>query len=184
MKMKLKSIQLSLAIAGALALQFSACKDQKDGNSIADSPETAEPVSDSPEGVRFKDEKTGQVYENYLQLKDALVASDRKAAQSAATTLLANLGKDDPMELKSEVQALAEASDIEEQRKMFSTLGAKLEPILRDHLSSGTVYKQFCPMAFNNQGGYWFSDSKDIRNPYFGDAMLTCGKVEEQLSQL
>jgi Cu(I)/Ag(I) efflux system membrane fusion protein len=36
-------------------------------------------------------------------------------------------------------------------------------------------------MAFNNEGAYWLSDSEQIRNPYFGDKMLTCGVVKEKL---
>jgi Cu(I)/Ag(I) efflux system membrane fusion protein len=35
-------------------------------------------------------------------------------------------------------------------------------------------------MAFDT-GAYWISDSKEIRNPYFGDAMLTCGEVKKEL---
>ena len=41
------------------------------------------------------------------------------------------------------------------------------------------MYKQFCPMAFEGKGGYWVSTSEDIKNPYYGDKMLTCGKVVE-----
>jgi Cu(I)/Ag(I) efflux system membrane fusion protein len=36
-------------------------------------------------------------------------------------------------------------------------------------------------MAFNDKGAYWLSDKEAIRNPYFGDKMLTCGSVEETL---
>jgi hypothetical protein len=36
-------------------------------------------------------------------------------------------------------------------------------------------------MARNNQGGFWLSDDEEIRNPYFGDKMLTCGSVTEKL---
>ena len=43
------------------------------------------------------------------------------------------------------------------------------------------MYKQFCPMAFNDQGGYWLSNSKEVRNPYFGDKMLKCGMVKVTL---
>jgi len=32
-------------------------------------------------------------------------------------------------------------------------------------------------MADNNKGAAWISAQKDIRNPYYGDAMLTCGRV-------
>jgi Cu(I)/Ag(I) efflux system membrane fusion protein len=37
-------------------------------------------------------------------------------------------------------------------------------------------------MAFNNSGAYWLSDNATIRNPYFGDKMLSCGSVEEKLN--
>ena len=36
-------------------------------------------------------------------------------------------------------------------------------------------------MAFDNQGAYWLSNAKQIRNPYFGEKMLTCGEVKEKL---
>ncbi len=41
------------------------------------------------------------------------------------------------------------------------------------------LYSQFCPMADNNKGGFWLSLEEEIQNPYFGDAMLTCGSVEQ-----
>jgi len=43
------------------------------------------------------------------------------------------------------------------------------------------VYYQFCPMAIDNKGAYWLSEESDIKNPYFGDAMLTCGETKETL---
>ena len=43
------------------------------------------------------------------------------------------------------------------------------------------VYIQFCPMADNNKGAYWISLEKEVRNPYYGEAMLTCGEVNATL---
>ena len=43
------------------------------------------------------------------------------------------------------------------------------------------VYYQYCPMAFNNKGAYWLSNQSVIRNPYFGNEMLECGKVEDSV---
>jgi hypothetical protein len=37
------------------------------------------------------------------------------------------------------------------------------------------VYYQYCPM----KKAYWLSKEKDIKNPYYGSSMLTCGKVAE-----
>ena len=34
-------------------------------------------------------------------------------------------------------------------------------------------------MAFDNKGGYWLSETEDIRNPYFGASMLSCGEVKQ-----
>ena len=36
-------------------------------------------------------------------------------------------------------------------------------------------------MAFDNTGGYWLSNSKEVRNPYFGNSMLKCGEVKETI---
>jgi Cu(I)/Ag(I) efflux system membrane fusion protein len=43
------------------------------------------------------------------------------------------------------------------------------------------IYHQYCPMAFNDAGGYWLSSSSDIKNPYYGKKMLTCGEVKDTL---
>jgi len=43
------------------------------------------------------------------------------------------------------------------------------------------IYIQHCPMANSNKGADWLSLSDEIRNPYFGADMLTCGEVTEEL---
>jgi Cu(I)/Ag(I) efflux system membrane fusion protein len=48
-------------------------------------------------------------------------------------------------------------------------------------LMGKTVYYQFCPMANNSKGAYWLSESADIRNPYYGESMLTCGETKDTL---
>jgi membrane fusion protein, copper/silver efflux system len=45
------------------------------------------------------------------------------------------------------------------------------------------VYKMYCPMAFDDEGAYWLSDRDQILNPYFGDAMLSCGVIEQTYRQ-
>ena len=48
-------------------------------------------------------------------------------------------------------------------------------------LSAGALYLEYCPMANNNEGAYWLSNEKQIKNPYFGDMMLKCGSVKETI---
>nr|MBA4168268.1 DUF3347 domain-containing protein [Chitinophagaceae bacterium] len=43
------------------------------------------------------------------------------------------------------------------------------------------VYYQFCPMAFKNQGAYWLSDKREIRNPYLSSKMPTCGEIADSV---
>jgi Cu(I)/Ag(I) efflux system membrane fusion protein len=49
-------------------------------------------------------------------------------------------------------------------------------------VAEDTLYVQHCPMADNNEGGYWLSRDKDIQNPYFGSKMLRCGSVKQVLA--
>ena len=48
-------------------------------------------------------------------------------------------------------------------------------------LMGKTVFYQFCPMMNDGKGAYWLSETKDIHNPYYGEAMLTCGETKETL---
>jgi hypothetical protein len=48
-------------------------------------------------------------------------------------------------------------------------------------LSAGALYLEYCPMANGNEGAYWLSNEKQIKNPYFGDKMLKCGSVKETI---
>lgn len=50
-------------------------------------------------------------------------------------------------------------------------------------VAGGAVYKQYCPMAFNNDGASWLSAESVIRNPYFGSKMLNCGKITETFTE-
>jgi Cu(I)/Ag(I) efflux system membrane fusion protein len=43
------------------------------------------------------------------------------------------------------------------------------------------VHKTHCPMALDNQGGDWLQTGTDVRNPYYGAAMLACGVVEARI---
>jgi len=167
-----------LALAGSLML--SCGETDKKAGQAPEAQHDATPVAASPAGVAFSEEATGQLFSAYLDLKNALVASDAQAAAGAAGTLKEHLGGTGA-ELASALEA---AVDLKEQRRLFSELGQALEPVFREQIRSGTVYRQYCPMAFNNQGGFWFSDSETIRNPYFGDAMLSCGKVDAELRAL
>lgn len=157
-----------LPLIGVVGLLFlSSCKENS--NNVKENPDAS--------NIQFEDNDLTQVWEGYLNLKTALVNDDKDRAAAAANDFAAKqkIGN----ELQAIAKNIADASTIDLQRELFTTLTAKVEPILANSLKQGKIYQQYCPMAFNNTGAYWLSDSSDILNPYFGDQMLKCGKVNK-----
>ncbi|MBB5439212.1 hypothetical protein HDC92_002899 [Pedobacter sp. AK017] len=63
---------------------------------------------------------------------------------------------------------------------MFSDLSNDfIARVKASGLNSGEVYVEYCPMALHDKGASWLSNKKEIRNPYFGESMMTCGEVKE-----
>ncbi len=83
--------------------------------------------------------------------------------------------------LQSATEHISQAVNVEKARDMLSPLSDQLFHTLKKFQVEVDGYRQYCPMAFDNEGAYWLSNSEEILNPYFGDAMLTCGNVEEEL---
>lgn len=80
------------------------------------------------------------------------------------------------------VQAIAENASIENQREHFIILNENMVALaIQIQGLPSTIYIQKCPMANNNKGAIWLSTDEEIRNPYYGDAMLTCGSVIDTL---
>jgi len=142
--------------------------------------------------VEFKQQLT-MVSDAYLLLKDALVASDSELTVSTAQQVLGALSKVDMSLLKGDAhlywmeqltalqahsKKITELTDVEAQRKQFNFFSqALINAIKVFGVGEDTLYVQHCPMAVNNEGADWISDEKAIRNPYFGDKMMTCGLV-------
>lgn len=128
----------------------------------------------------------------YLSLKDALVAGNaQKTAMDAKKTMenmkklnLSDIGDMEKVHLSNSIkmlEAIAENQDLEKQRANFVILNENIVAIAAK-LSSlkNTLYVQQCPMANSNKGAVWLSAEKEIRNPYYGDAMLKCGSIIEE----
>jgi len=133
--------------------------------------------------VAFRDAKVEIAYKNYLQLKDALVASKTDAAKEAAGKLKTSLASvKEGKNAMTEATKISSATSLDEIRKTFASLSTEMKTVVKaDQLSKGELYLEYCPMANNNTGAYWLSNEKEIRNPYFGDKMLKCGSVKETI---
>lgn len=130
----------------------------------------------------FEDEKVSRIYAEYIILKDALVELNEKDAGIAAGALQASLNETSHKEAADLAAKMASASSLKAQREPLNALSSEMEKILKAaKISGGTIYKQYCPMANGDEGGYWLASEKSIRNPYYGDEMMTCGTVKEEI---
>ncbi len=144
----------------------------------------------------FKKQLT-EVYNKYLLMKDAFIASDAHKVMTAATDLEGALKKVDMGLLKGDshmawmeyskvieksTNSISKLMDIEKQRSEFVKFNIAFYKSLKAFgLNDVTAYYQYCPMADKDKGAYWFSNSEEIKNPYFGDAMLGCGENRETI---
>ena len=133
--------------------------------------------------IAIKDQKKANIFSEYVILKNALVKADQKLSQKAAVDLQKSLANFEGCEPTAEVAGkIAASSNLTDQRKSFTTLSADLIALMKSaEIEKGTIYVQHCPMANKGDGGDWLSTEKEIRNPYYGDEMLECGNVTEEL---
>ncbi len=129
----------------------------------------------------------------YLELKEALVASDPTAAQKFAgqqLELLRGITLDGPdnhgqellIAIGESLEKINGSKDLAVQRTHFKPLSEKMIVLAGSVQGLQTpLYVQHCPMADGNKGADWLSLEEVIANPYYGDQMLRCGKVTQTL---
>jgi hypothetical protein len=138
-------------------------------------------------------ERLNELLTSYYGVKNALIAEDGVTASTKAGEFLKALAevKVEKMsakeqktweeyaeKIKFDAEHITETKEASHQRDHFNDLSNNLFAILKAFkVNTAEVYQQFCPM----KKAYWLSESADIKNPYYGKKMLTCGKVTETL---
>jgi len=159
-----------------------------------------EPVNDMIKPLEVAQEFRSQLYsltETYIKLKDALVATDAHAASEEARDFQEQLNQLRESELERQTQSywanqkavldkyantIVTSGEIDAQRESFQMLSDHLiQTVQSMGVSGGDLYIQHCPMADDYKGADWISMEAEIRNPYFGDEMLTCGSVTGEI---
>ena len=128
----------------------------------------------------------------YLGVKDALIGSNAILAKSKAADLLSALTAQpknlDPKQqkllvtylekLKYDSRHISETTVLDHQREHFASLSKNMYALLSGlKMNKTTLYQEYCPM----KKSYWLSESTEIRNPYYGEHMMECGKVTATL---
>jgi hypothetical protein len=135
--------------------------------------------------------------DNYLQIKNALIAAKATEAGDAAKKLTeAITGFDKSLltadqkkvydqyevELKEHAENISQSTNnIEQQREHFAAMSDGMYAVVKAFGGGKTLYHDHCPMAKNGKGAMWLSETKEIKNPYFGDKMIECGDIEEEI---
>lgn len=147
-------------------------------------------------GVSKNGMMSSQIIGDYLELKNALVADDKEAAAKAGGNLVSAFGNFDKSKFNEEQQlelidiiedAIEHAehiakSPIGHQREHFDVLSKDVIDLIAITGTEKTLYQDFCPMYNDKKGAQWLSESKEIKNPYYGSKMLTCGSIQKQIN--
>ncbi|MFD0863959.1 DUF3347 domain-containing protein [Sungkyunkwania multivorans] len=141
-----------------------------------------------------QESKAEAILSDYFNLKDALVNDDNARAKDLGNTLAQSLksfdassySESEKSDLKEIIEDATEhaehigESDIKHQREHFKTLSKDVTDMVAITGTDKKLYEQFCPMY--DGGTVWLSMSEDIKNPYYGSKMLTCGKVQKEIN--
>lgn len=194
MKNTVRNVVMLILLGGSLL--FASCKDNKNNEEDANHEMNSEDHMDhgnmmdddmhdaamTKSSAKFNNDQVAAIYTYYTEIQAALAADKPQDAKDNAKLMVSSLSQVEAAnEMLEPTKRIANTDDINQQREAFSTLTTKMGAILEGALSSGEVYKLYCPMAFEGKGDYWYANSKDIRNPYFGAQMLKCGRVEETI---
>lgn len=135
------------------------------------------------------------VFDHYLHVKNGLAADDAKEAASGSKAMSDALAKVDKAAMTPEQQKLyseneddlrehaehigKNESNIEHQREHFAQMSEDVYALVKAFGGGQALYHDHCPMYNDNKGALWLSETKDVKNPYFGSKMPTCGSVKE-----
>lgn len=131
----------------------------------------------------------------YYALKDALVDSDAEKASLKADELSKTFDAVDATKmtdaqktmwgkleklLRQDAVHINRNKDIAHQREHFAKLSNNMYALIFNFKANNSeAYLHYCPM----KKASWLSDSKDVRNPYYGKKMLDCGSVKATLKK-
>jgi len=122
----------------------------------------------------------------YYDIKNALIAGNGETAAAKAEIFLKTANSIDYKVISEgninilvkDAGAISITKYLKKQREIFANLSNNMAEVAKvTKLSDQPIYKQYCPMKKAN----WLSNEKAIKNPYYGNSMLTCGNVEETI---
>jgi hypothetical protein len=138
-----------------------------------------------------------EIVSSYLQMKNAFTEDNSAGAATAGKKLEAAFKNFDKSALTAaqkktyeDVEADARehaehiganGGNIAHQREHFELLSKDIYDLVKTFGAGQILYKDFDPMVNNGKGAFWLSETKEIKNPYMGKAMLSSGSIKEEI---
>lgn len=183
--------------ASILALSFAACNStgskQTNNTDSAQTQMTTTTASIDANNVKPAD----GILAGYINLKNSLAADNGSDAAKNGQEILDAVSKFDNSSLtpeqkktflglvgdiKENSEHINENADkIDHQREHFEMLSKDMYDLVKSVGTDKTLYLDSCPM-YDNGKATWLSEIKEIKNPYLGKKMDTCGAVKETLN--
>ena len=187
----MRYILLSAMSIGLVTL--TACNDKADKATVAESSNKTVAIAD-----RGNDTSQGskELYAHYEHMVFALSNDNDKEAANAAKGIIKALAtinhdelndkdkvfyEDIVADMKEHAEHIADnVGNIAHQREHLVILSEDIYDIISLFGTPKPLYKIHCDM-YNNRGAYWLSDSQEVKNPYYGERMLNCGVIQEEI---
>ena len=184
--------------ASILALAFTACiSNSSTQTNNADSTQT-QAVAATATSATNKTNPAEGILTGYLNLKNSLAADNGNDAAKNGQEILDALSKFDAAALTPEQKKvfLSLVGDIKEnsehinengdkidhQREHFEMLSKDMTDLVKSVGTNKTLDLDSCPMEYK-VNGTWLSETKEIKNPYLGIKMDTCGAIKETIKK-
>lgn len=192
----MKNIIIGIALT---SITITACNTSPDKNKDAILVNNAD-VKEVTESAKKDPKVDGAMREmvnQYLQMKNALANDNGKDAADAGNAFVESMGKMEKNSLSPEKKKVWDdlsddanemadhigknADKLAHQREHFDMLSKDMYDMVKTFGAGQPLYNDYCPMYNNNKGATWLSETKEIKNPYLGKKMPTCGSVKEEM---
>lgn len=140
---------------------------------------------------------TEAIINAYLKIKNALAKDNGKDASAASTDFIKAVSATSASKIDEKLvkkysdiiesakkQAeliVSNSGKIDQQRMYFAVLSKDITSLIVTFGSNQKLYQDYCPMYNEGKSGYWISEFKVIKNPYYGSEMLECGGMIKEI---
>tara|TARA_A100000171_G_scaffold48657_1_gene56401 strand:- start:2294 stop:2851 length:558 start_codon:yes stop_codon:yes gene_type:complete len=157
------------SILYALAFLLFACQPEKSNQLQENKPSAVYPY--------FKEPKVSFIYERYLDIKGALVAGNAEMAQKSANIFQLSIGSSS--NLSDLTKSIKRESEIDKQRKLFTTLSIEVLKLLEKHPPVNG--KVFAFRSMSDSSEVWLANEARVNSPY--DGSISNGKLFKVLGK-